>query len=121
MSTTPKYSTQEILGYLASRQRTFRIRIANDGIFRPKYRWKQGDLDIDDIVGIVTVLFDRPNLVLSRIHTLWMPPLASWGSKTFTIGTTLILHKGDDREIADLPIPGFKLVPQNIECVFEKE
>ena len=120
MSTPPKYSNQELLGYLANRQQKFRIRIADNGIFRPKYRWKQEELDIDDIVGTVTVMFGRPNLVLSRIQTLWMPPLSSW-NKTFSIGTTLILHKGDDRDIADLPVPGFKLVPQNIECVFEQE
>jgi hypothetical protein len=111
-------TNQEILGYLVANHRSFRIRIGECGIFRPKYRWDENKLDVGDIVGTVTILFKKPTLVLSQVHTLWLP---ARGEKGFTIGTALILHNGDNRCLSDLPVSGFKLVPKDIECIFEKE
>ena len=121
MTTTPKYSTQEILGYLASKQRDFRVRIGANGIFRPSYMWDENDLDIDDIVGTVPMMFGRPNLVISRIHTIWLPAKGLKRVNDINVSTTLILHAGDDRDIGDLPVPGFRLAMHDIECILEKE
>jgi len=111
-------TNQELLGYLVDKCRSFRVRIGEAGIFRPDYCWVENELDVDTIVGTIVTLFNRPNLILSRVHTLWLPPK---NKKGFKIGTTLILHNGDNRDLDELPISGLKLILKDIKCIFEKE
>lgn len=111
-------NNQELLGYLASKQQLFRIRIGKHGVFYPQYYWDENKLDINSIVGTITIFLNKPTLTLSLIHTLYMPPK---DKKGFKVSTTLILHKGDHRQIKDLPVQGFTLAPKDIWCIFEKE
>ena len=110
---------QQILGDLAARGQFFRVYVPQRGINRPRYNWQYKSLRIDTIVGYLTVIERKHNLVLSCIHEmLYSDP---GGKNIIEIKTTPILHCGDDREIQDLAITEFVLSPESIICVLEEE
>lgn len=108
--------TQEVLGYAVRRFQNFRVWIPKmKGIYRPLYRWDEDDVDIGTFVGFVTDIDDKPHLVMSRVHTIWM------GNNTWKVKTIPVLHNNDDRDVSDLSVKEFTLTPTMIDCLFKKE
>ena len=104
-----------MLGDLVERRRQFKLQVPKRGIHRPFYVWENEDIEVNTLVGFLSIMNGKTLLSLSRIDTLWLD-----GDAVIRVRTTPILHLGDERKVSELLVPTFDLPVGAIACLFRK-
>ncbi len=111
------HNPQILLGRLVVAGRPFRIWIKDRGTYQVIYRWNQHKIELGDIVGYITTIEEKHNLVLSTVERIFLGPKPNY---TWCLSTIPIQHCNDTKTLEELSVSKLVLSKENIYCVFEK-